>query len=63
MKIFTIVEEDMVGARVIFASQSQEKCVEHVQKTYSQELRYLMPNVWRCGSCIISIQPIELSEA
>ena len=61
--IFVIVEEDMVGARVVFASESNEKCTEFVQKMYAQELRYLMPNVWRCGSSVVSIQPIELSEA
>lgn len=58
-KIFVIVEEDIVGARAVYASDSKEKCEQKILRDFPRELRFLADGVWRCGSSILSIQETE----
>lgn len=60
MKLFIVIEEDIDGARVVYSGQSKESAEKHVSENYARELRWLMDNVWRCGSSIISIQESTL---
>lgn len=61
MNVFIVIEEDLDGARVAYVSDSKELAENYVQENYSRELRWLMDNVWRCGSSVISIQTSELN--
>lgn len=59
-KAFIVVEEDMVGARVVYASENKDKCVAVIQRDYAQQLRSLSDDLFRCGSSVISIQEVEV---
>lgn len=56
MNLYIVIEEDIDGARVTHVTSDRQKAELYVQENYSRELRWLMDNVWRCGSSIISIQ-------
>lgn len=60
MNIFIVIEEDIDGARVAYTSSERGKAELYVQENYARELRWLMDNVWRCGSSIVSIQESTL---
>jgi len=60
MKVFVVVEEDTVGARVEYVGNSREAAENFVTENYAKELRWLMDGVYRCGSSVISIQESKL---
>lgn len=60
MKIFVVVEEDIVGARVAYTSQSKDSAEKFIMENYPRELRWLTDGVWRCGECVLSIQESNL---
>jgi hypothetical protein len=60
--IYILLEEDMDGARVLFASQDKLLVEEQLKQEFRTELRYLADGLWRCGSSIVSIQEVELSK-
>jgi hypothetical protein len=60
MKLYVVVEEDTVGARVEYVASTKELAETFVSENYAKELRWLMDGVYRCGSSIISIQESNL---
>jgi hypothetical protein len=60
VSIYIIIEEDINGARVVYSGTSKLAAEEFVKETFPRDLRWLMDNIWRCGSSIISIQESEL---
>jgi hypothetical protein len=60
MKVFVVIEEDIDGARLVYASQTKDSAEKYVSENYARELRWLMDGVWRCGSSVISIQESSL---
>lgn len=60
MNLFVVIEEDMDGARVAYISETKQSAENYVTENYAKELRWLMDNVWRCGSSVISIQESKL---
>jgi hypothetical protein len=60
MKLFIVVEEDLVGARAVFASADKVKCTAMIKRDYARELRCLTDDLFRCGSSVISIQEVEV---
>lgn len=61
MSIYILLEEDMVGAKVLFASSNRKLVEEQLKKEFNTDLRYLADGLWRCGSSVVSIQEVELS--
>jgi hypothetical protein len=59
--IYILLEEDMLGAKVLFASPDRKLVEEQLKKEFNADLRYLADGLWRCGSSVVSIQEVELS--
>jgi hypothetical protein len=60
MKVYIVIEEDMVGARAVIAADTREKCEKRLFQEFNQDLRSLGNGVYRCGSSVISIQELDL---
>jgi hypothetical protein len=60
--IYILLEEDMVGAKVLFASQDRSLVEAELKREFKTDLRWLAEGLWRCGSSIVSIQEVELSK-
>ena len=60
--IYLLLEEDMVGAKVLFASADRSLVEEALKREFRTDLRWLADGLWRCGSSIVSIQEVELSK-
>jgi hypothetical protein len=60
--IYLLLEEDMVGAKVLFASKDKTLVETKLHREFHTDLRWLADGLWRCGSSIVSIQEVELSE-
>ena len=57
--IFILIEEDMDGARPIFASADKSIIEDRMKKDYSS-LHFVGGDIWRSGSAIVTIQEVEL---
>ena len=60
--IYLLLEEDMIGAKVLFASADRALVEAALNKEFHTDLRWLADGLWRCGSSVVSIQEVELAK-